>query len=330
MPLIPNDPRTTLMSRWFYSSGGRQNGPLTVDEIKQHAARGLLKESDWVWLEGDGRANGTPANAVIDFAHLGALPTSLPDWLHDIAALEKRTSSPPAQVVHAAPDWLDDLRLWYGWEIGVEPVAAPAPIEAPPLPASPPPSAPVPPPAPVAILVPPTLPPKAIPVGPRFAQPSPAPTPSLILVARPASPPRVTRWQAPPRGRGPQNDPDKLAETALAQTGFDPRTGQIVDPARFETWKQQTAASPSAPGAPTASIMEVFRAARLAIERWVDEDANRPLIEQRSATELAGMPEVTAIFERYANYGPQLRERLNNHLAFLVDNRRKFYAACAP
>jgi hypothetical protein len=120
-----------------------------------------------------------------------------------------------------------------------------------------------------------------------------------------------------------------LAEKTFQETGFDVKTGQILDEARFQTWKQQNAQPSSAekPAVTYASLFEVFRKARNAIESWVDEDKNRSLILHADFDEITTQPPVQAILQEYATYGREMREKLIHHLELMVENRRKYYKA---
>jgi hypothetical protein len=98
---------------------------------------------------------------------------------------------------------------------------------------------------------------------------------------------------------------------------------------QFQKWKQQQAHSAAA-GSPTnASLMEVFRKARVAVENWVDDERNRPLVLRGALEEIHQDPGLRGILQPFAGYGPLLREKLLMHLAFMVENRRKYYAARA-
>lgn len=274
------------MPGWFHSSGGQDHGPFSGEEIKARAARGLLKEDDWVWPEGTDRSQGTPANAVLDFRTLRAPTVNVPDWLSDIAQLENRKPA-PARANLDPPGWVDDLRVWYGWELALEPA------------------------------------PLSKPAGPSKTG-VPAPRRSRTAAARP-----VTRWHAPSPDPAIKDSAESVADRAIAETGFDPRTGQVVDAERFAKWKQQAGQACHSSLAPTnASIMEVFRNARLAIEQWVDDERQRTLIMEKESRELITNPELAAILKTYAGYGPMLQEKLLAHVDFLVANRRKYYAAC--
>jgi GYF domain 2 len=142
-------------------------------------------------------------------------------------------------------------------------------------------------------------------------------------VAQPAAPEHVRKsieeW----------SDLEKLAaETARNETGFDPQTGQILDPMRFQKWKQQKAVvSAETASSTNASLMEVFRQARLAIERWVDNDDHRPFILERDVADVVTLPDVAGILHSFAGYGPVMKDKLHKHLAFMMQNRKEYYSA---
>jgi hypothetical protein len=184
---------------------------------------------------------------------------SNPDWLEDVASQETKGPVPAPAASHEIPEWLEDLRLWYG-------------LEAPP---PPPAAAPVLPPLPLA--------------GPES-------------------------WDI---------DVELLAECALRETGFDPRTGEIRDAKQFQKWKGQKIGSPATNG----SLLESFHQARLAIDTWVDDDSRRAFVLHGDLKEIANSPEVVGILDHYASRDPVAREKLLRRLAFMVENRRKYYAA---
>src|SRR5262249_24111031 len=72
---------------------------------------------------------------------------------------------------------------------------------------------------------------------------------------------------------------DFLADQALEMAGFDPRTGKVVDSARFQTWKKRLARDmPAKTQISNAGLMGVFRRARTEVERWLDQGSSRPLV----------------------------------------------------
>jgi hypothetical protein len=223
-------------------------------------------------------------------------------------------------------------------------------------------------PAPALPPAPPVAVPLAMPVElasgepPVAASPVPVPTPvSSPPVAPPAAAP-VPPDQSPPAGHRPprrtglpnvrpktriatpfgellevpgETEPaiaeaaELLAENTLLETGFDLKTGQILDAAKFEQWKQQQAWSPGADQAPVtnASLFEIFRKARNAIANWVDDEANRSLVLGSGMEEILAHPAVRALLDEYARHSDEMEGKLVQHLEFVVENRRKYYQA---
>jgi hypothetical protein len=270
---------------WFYQHQGKTHGPVSAEDLRELASKGLLDRDDLIWPEGAGQAEATPAHAALDFTSLA--PAAL-DWLADVQSLEQKGPAPPP-VAEKPEDWLEDLRLWFSLDLwpakqaGTEPAAV-----GPPAPAG---------------RVPDWL-----------AAWSDAPSvPQIETVPSPAA----------AAARKPQ---DILAEQALAETGFDLKTGQILDPVKFDQWKQTRAGAQAGPGSPTnAALMEVFRTARREIDRWVDHEQHRAFIVNRTPAEIVRIAEVGGLLKKYAEHGPVLKDKLLQHLAFMVENRKKYY-----
>jgi hypothetical protein len=142
------------------------------------------------------------------------------------------------------------------------------------------------------------------------------------LEAPPAPPP------AAPAPATPPPLPAAPADKTVRETGFDPKTGRIHDANQFRRWLRQKDAARAQTGGPTnLSLMEAFHQGRVAIDRWVDDEAHRHLVRHGELTEMENSAGVLDILDRFAGYGPVLRERLLQRLAFTVENRRKYYAA---
>jgi hypothetical protein len=175
------------------------------------------------------------------------------------------------------------------------------------------------------------LPPAGPPAHPTDLAPVSCP-PDLEPHTAPPEPVKDLASEAPVPDTGKPLPPSDLfrvfGENALQLTGFDPRTGQIVDPIRFLKWKQGNPASSSAAGSPTnPPSREAFSQARIALANWVDRESHCSLILRGDAEEVLRDPEVIALLQGYAGYGPVFLEKLVHHLAFLVEKRRKFYSA---
>jgi hypothetical protein len=247
--------------------------------------------------------------------------------------MESKEPVPSAHPGHLIPHWLEDLGVWFRLE-GLAGHAPPAahpvhetPHVAPPAVA---PSAPHG--TPVAKVVPPAAarPPQAIPVAP--VAHAVAPPPMAIPVTSPATTPAHAQppAAAPAKSKSrPLPAPsDALAEKAVRETGFDPRTGQICDPVQFQKWKHdQATVTATAESTTNASLMDGFRKGRLAVEQWVDEEHNHALVLHGSREEIQRNPEVVHILGEFTGYGPVMKEKLLSHLAFMVENHRKYFAA---
>jgi hypothetical protein len=326
-----------MNSAWFYSHEDVTYGPFSEEEMKERVAGKMLAASDFIWRK-ERKASAVKANTVFDFS----APASVPDWLVDVAAAESNFVEVSPVEGTETPDWLEDLSLWIELEEVLEPEEPPKrAIEiAPSTPSAAVPDwlqdwlAPEPPPEPA----PPKPPPLAVPVAqpvkfPALAVPIAAPVkpPVDSPTAKPPSTPMPTAnvpVAAPkPERRAPA---PSLADKVREATGFDADTGQIIDPIKFARWKQQT--RPSAAGQASvsnASLFEVFRKGRTAIESWVDDDQTRLCIMHATADEIKRNPQVQAILQEYANYGKDLQDKLLRHLEFMVENRKKYYNAMA-
>lgn len=316
---------------WFYQHNGKTHGPVPSAQIKELAAKGLLDPDDPIWEEGTDQTQAIPASGAVDFSSpppAGAVP----DWLGDIAAQE--STGPAAETCPSAdaPEWLEDMRLWIGLEmmelyppleeqqenqtVSAAPGTIPDWLESwltPPKPlppAKPAESKPVPQSAiPVAKIVP-TPPPSKPAIPPsKPAAPPPGAKPG-VLVAKSA----IAPVQA-------------LADKTLEETGFDLATGRILDQEKFNQWKKQTAPTTETSGQflTNASQFEVFRKARTAIENWVDDDTNRLRILHADIQEILRSRGIQDIFREFAGFG--LRQKLEKHLAFMIENRRKYEMA---
>jgi uncharacterized membrane protein YhaH (DUF805 family) len=67
-----------MTGQWYYAAGGQQQGPVTVDHLRQLAATGGVQPDTLVWT--DGMANWAPLNTTPLFAMLsgdGGAPTAI-------------------------------------------------------------------------------------------------------------------------------------------------------------------------------------------------------------------------------------------------------------
>lgn len=311
-----------MSSRWFYSHADVTAGPFTEVEMKRHIARGMLIGRDFVWREGEVAA--LQADSVFDFP---APAPVVPDWLSDVAEAESKSISATLVAGTEVPDWLEDLNLW----ITLEQAAPSRPADKPTIEiAATAPSAGVPdwlqdwltPESPKETTPPPVIPsvPLGMPASPAKSPVSKVPPAVPVAPAKPVASVPIAPPVAPP------SPAPTVADRVREATGYDADTGRIVDPEKFARWKQQHARTGPAPVS-NASLFEVFRKGRLAIEGWVDDEQNRPCILHADAAEVQRQAGVQAILQQYANYGKDLQEKLVRHLEFMVENRRKYYQA---
>jgi hypothetical protein len=120
---------------------------------------------------------------------------------------------------------------------------------------------------------------------------------------------------------------DALAKQTLAETGFDFKTGRVVNPAKFKKWKQQKARASEANQSDmtNASQLELFRRARTAIEEWVEDEKNRQRVLPDTPEQIKSSRALQDIYTQYAGLG--FRQKLEKYLEFLVVNRKKVYQA---
>jgi hypothetical protein len=286
----------------------KPNAPLSTTELLELLAQGKIGADDLICMEG--------ADVEITVSQFFGLPPQesapktetqppqpeahpkeeIPDWLADVAEQEAvHLRKEPVQ-----PDWLEDVRQ--SENLGRQQQTA-ALAEAAldwledirqieeSLVAAP---------APLA-------PPAKSPVTP----PSPAPP-------GPKIPPAPARLLAVPK---PKEQP----------SGFDPETGQILDPAAYARFQkaQEERRRQEQQAQPTRSVAEVFLEAHRALQDWVDDPANRKLVARGELEPIRQSISIKQLLAYYENYGPVMQERLQKRLAFLVENRQKFLKAFA-
>jgi hypothetical protein len=289
-------------------------------------------------------------------APAASAPAEAPDWLEDLRlwiGLDLYTpldvlllETPPDNEVEVEappeakglPDWLE------GWtsedmprRVAPRHEGAPGPVVplAEPMP------------APVEEVVP-----LAQPIAPASAEVIPLAEP-ILPVAEPVAPTVVPAALArqepatvvplaeplPPPTKAPMPDrrtsvprtrttvEKDLVDKTVRETGFDPSTGRIVDPAKFQEWKTANRSTCTEAGATNASIFEVFRKARTEIERWVDDDQNQGRLIHAEWKQLQSHPALQQILDKYSGYGKEMHDKLVRHLQFMVENRRRYSRA---
>jgi hypothetical protein len=113
--------------------------------------------------------------------------------------------------------------------------------------------------------------------------------------------------------------------------GYDPDTGQILDPVKFKAWQREQQKLREQTAAPDSgeTIYETFRRARNILSAWADLDQNHPLLVRGNLNEVKQDAELRRIMQSYQPYGNDLVRKLGDYLEFLVENRRKFFASRA-
>jgi hypothetical protein len=269
--------------------------------------------------------------------------TEVPDWLENWnpPAKPKASPLPPASapVVPTPPVPKPALPIAPVATPVVAPVVS-APVTALPVPKSPPSMAPVATlvsaptiPAPPLATPVPKPPPLVTPVAPRVsvptesAPPAPKPPPSSVPLATPYT--AKTAPDVSVAARAVAERLATLAEKMRDESGFDAETGRVLDPVKFRQWqkKQALGTASGQPGTSNASILELFRKSRHAIEAWVDEETNCQCVLHAELDDIRKLPAIVAIIQEGGKFGKELQEKLLHHLAFMVNNRRKYYQA---
>jgi GYF domain 2 len=326
--------RIFMSVHWYFSHDGTTHGPFSEKEIYDLVARYVVLENDLVWPEGREQKDAAPAKEIFDFAQGPAPISPIPDWLADVTAAENKGPVPDPLPTHEIPEWLEDLRLWIGLEL-YTPAKHPANEHAgsaqsgtlpdwlegwltpekpgvTPQPSTPAPAAPAAP-SPIPVSPPPSG--KATPAVPAGPPVSAAPSDKGVPLAQPVPPLALPSAAPPPANKEAQTASQKavhpLVEKVLQASGFDLETGRILNPEKFQKWKQQQAHTTPVTN---ASLLEVFRKARTAIEAWVDDPVNRSCIMQADLDEIKRQPAIQAILQEYANYGNAMQEKLLRHL----------------
>jgi hypothetical protein len=154
--------------------------------------------------------------------------------------------------------------------------------------------------------------------------PPQATAPTVIAAPLPAPAP-------PPAPAAAPVTPAPTAAATPEEMGFNPETGQVLNAEVFARWQraQQEKKDRELATQPEVTVYEVFLRARWALQDWVDAEPNKPLIVAGNIDAIKQDPQVQQLVYTYQGYGETMIEKLWKHFGFLVENRRKFYAAFA-
>ena len=282
---------------------GPSPGPAPSDEIPEWLEDLRL----WVGLD-----LYTPAET--EFSYDSTPTGEMPEWLQSWLTPQAPKLPDQAQAPEAAQAPTTGLSV----PISAPPTAKPPTVSEPAQPSIPP------------VVSAASLLPLACPVAANTQALAKAQIPSVVA-APSGIPPTATvpsPAQTMPAAPNPANP---VVKKTLDTSGFDLETGRILDPEKFRKWKQQLAQSSPAgqPALSNASLFEVFRKARTAVEAWVDDDVNRACIMNTELKEIERKHDIQVVLQQYANYGKAMQEKLLRHLEFMVENRRKYYKAIA-
>jgi hypothetical protein len=114
-----------------------------------------------------------------------------------------------------------------------------------------------------------------------------------------------------------------------AQQGYNPDTGQILDPATYALWQkgETKRRKDELQKQRIVSVAEAYLDAQRAIQDWVDDETNKPLVVKGDIKTIRMCSVLQELLQRYAGYGPVMQEKLWKRVLFLVDNRQKFFKA---
>lgn len=123
--------------------------------------------------------------------------------------------------------------------------------------------------------------------------------------------------------------PPKPAEPPPDETGVDPLTGRVLDATKFGRYleEQNVVRRTRLAMELIPSLHERLQKAKFEIEEWADRKANRALVLAGDLEAIRADPALREALAAYAEWGPEMMDKLWRHVAFVVENRRKFYAS---
>ena len=253
-----------MNTRWYLLRGNKPKadptGPMSAEKLLELASEGGTAAGDWVWPAG--------VDVQIPVERFVAMMRSgkLPEWLHDVAKAEAVRQS----TLSAAPDWLDDVAKSEPPRVSTEDGVPDWLDEMSRL--------------------------ENVPGNPAEFSPDwledirqieealrlqpVAPSPPEI---RPTKGEDIQRTKVAPPIAAPVAPQNLIAEPPppfppspplAAPLGFDPITGQIIDPAAYKNWQKAETQrrQEELQNQPTLSVAEVFLEAHRALQEWVDAE----------------------------------------------------------
>ena len=114
-----------------------------------------------------------------------------------------------------------------------------------------------------------------------------------------------------------------------AEMGYNPDTGQIIDPVRYSQWLRDQKQKKAQQQAAAMTVQEAFMKARNDLGNWVDLDKNRQLILTGDMEAIRNDPAIKTFMLAHLKYGQEVLHKLWSYLEFVIENRRKYYFAFA-
>lgn len=299
-----------LFPKWYFRNRKTTWGPFSSPEINNLAAAGLLQPEDLVWSEEGDSRKAIEAVAVLDFSSLQRVAVPAPDWLHDVQ--EESGPTPIQWETKPTPEWIQDVGRWEGLQV-------PTSQQPPSIPSSP---------FQKDAKKRETVAAQDATILVKETKPSSPPSPSEPVIQPPpgevksVSNSPIVSCDAPTALNATTSA--KTKQSVLDLMGFDPETGQIVDPDRFRKWQkeQKRQVRPKS----GKSLQEIFLEGRRAVEQWIDAEVNLDLIRIGDLALIRQQATLQECLNRYSDYGPALLDKLVDHLEFMVDNRKRFLA----
>jgi hypothetical protein len=124
-------------------------------------------------------------------------------------------------------------------------------------------------------------------------------------------------------------DPQTTGAGLVEKPGLANGPGQSLDLGKAENLQpvEQAPKREEAATQGTEPIEAVFHKARTEIAAWVDREENLQLIMDGNMDTERQHPEALKLIDKYRTYGEEMVQKLWQHLEFMVENRRKFYAS---